>query len=221
LELLEIIEELRSKGSPERKQGQQRFGIRSENGFGVSMPDIRLLARKVGKNHALAQELWATQIHEAMILACLVDKAKEVDEKQIDFWTSQFYSWDLCDQVIGNLFVKTEFALAKAYEYTERREEFVKRAGFVFMAAMAVHQKKTPDFVFESFFPILIREAGDDRNFVKKANNWALRQIGKKNANLLEKAIETAEVLSEGSSPSARWIGKDALREFEKRNKPS
>lgn len=218
LNLHQILLELHKLADKDYLEGGKRFGIEARNGIGIRMPSIRLLARSIRKNHALALQLWETEIHEARILASLVDIPKEVSYDQIVFWTEDFYSWDLCDQVIGNLFVKTEFPLTMAIPLSERDEEFVKRAGFVMMAAMAVHRKELNDAAFFPFLDQIERKSDDPRNFVKKAVNWALRQIGKRNSILKNAAVETAERILLQENPSARWIARDALRELQKGN---
>jgi 3-methyladenine DNA glycosylase AlkD len=163
--------------------------------------------------------LWKTGIHEARILASLVDDPTLVTPEQIDLWVKDFNSWDLCDQVCGNLFDRTPFAIEKAMEFSASKEEFIKRAGFVLMAEYAVHNKTAKDGVFTALLPIIEREAWDDRNFVKKAVNWALRQIGKRNINLEAAAIECANrILTQNSKPG-KWIASNALNELTKKSK--
>jgi 3-methyladenine DNA glycosylase AlkD len=210
----EIIEQLKSLSNPEAVAGMARFGIKSDKTLGVSIPNLRKIARKTGKNHTLALQLWDSDIHEARILAGMVDDPEMVTEEQMENWVKDFDSWDVCDQCCLNLFDKTEFAYQKAIEWSERSEEFVKRTGFVLMAQFAVHDKKASDEDFMQFFPIIKREATDKRNFVKKAVNWALRQIGKRNLNLNDKAIEIAKEIQQLDSKSAKWIATDALREL-------
>lgn len=210
-----IIAELKAQSTPAHHQKFTRFGIDNTKALGVSMPKIRNLARHIGKNQELSLELWATGIHEARILASIIGDYKQVTPKQIDEWTNDFNSWDVCDQACGNLFVKTPFFLEKAIEYSSTEKEFVKRCGFVLMAEAAVHLKKEPDQTFIDFLPIMEREAGDQRNFVKKAINWALRQIGKRNANLHAHAIASADRILAQGNKKANWIALDALRELQ------
>jgi 3-methyladenine DNA glycosylase AlkD len=210
----EILERLRSLADPDSLEGMKRYGINTENAYGVSLYALRPLAREIGKDHELAQKLWDSGIHEARILAPMVDEPGKVTEKQMEDWVSDIDSWDICDQTCSNLFDKTSYAYKKAVEWSSRDEEFVKRAGFVLMAALSVHDKKALDEKFEEFFPMILREADDDRNFVKKAVNWALRQIGKRNIGLNKKAIKVAEKILEEDSKAARWISTDALREL-------
>jgi 3-methyladenine DNA glycosylase AlkD len=210
----EIIAELRSQENDHNRAGMARFGINTERALGISVTQLRQMAKKIGKSHELALELWDSGIHEARILASIVDRPDAVTEEQMETWAAGFNSWDIVDQVCGNLFDKTAHAWDKAAEWTERPEEFVKRAGFSMIAYMAVHLKKTEDREFERFFPIIERAASDDRNFVKKAVNWALRQIGKRSDYLRPQAIACAERIAQQDTKSARWIARDALREL-------
>ena len=191
-----------------------RYGINPDNAYGVSIPILRGLAREIGKNHALAGQLWSSGVHEARILAALVDEPSRVTGARMDRWARDFDSWDVCDQVCSNLYDKTEWAYPKALEWSGRPEEFVKRAGFVLMAALAVHDKVASDGLFEPFLPVIVREATDGRTYVKKAVNWALRQIGKRSQELNRKAIATAREVQRLDSRTARWIGADALRQL-------
>jgi 3-methyladenine DNA glycosylase AlkD len=210
----EIIKKLEREANPVNVAGMARFGINPDKTLGISIPFLRKLAKEIGKNHDLAKELWLSGIHEARILAGLIDDPNRVTEKQMARWVEDFDSWDVCDLVCSNLFDKTEFAHKKAFEWTTRDEEFVKRAGLVMMATLSVHDKKASDEEFEKFLPIIVREAKDERNYVRKAVNWALRQIGKRNRALNRKAIQTAEKIRRIDSKSARWIAADALREL-------
>ena len=212
--LEEILDVLHSQANPENVAGMARFGINPHNTLGVSIPELRALARQEGKDHSLALALWQTGIHEARLLASMVDDRQLVDEAQMEAWVQDFNSWDICDQVCSNLFDRTPFAYKKAKEWSARSEEFVKRAGFVLMAGLAVHDKKAADAAFEPFFPILVREACDEPNFVKKAVNWALRGLGKRNRALNQVAIRTALEIQKLDCKAARWIASDALREL-------
>lgn len=210
----EIIRKIESLADPGAVRGMARFGINPENTYGVSVPELRKMAKETGKDHALAGQLWASGIHEARLLAAFIDRPEMVTEAQMENWVSDFDSWDVCDQCCANLFDRTEFAHRKAAEWSEREEEFVKRAGFVLMATLSVHDKKAGDEAFIKFLPIIKREATDSRNFVKKAVNWALRQVGKRNFNLNRAAIATAEEIRQIDDKSARWIAADAVREL-------
>jgi len=209
-----ILRDLRALSNPKNLAGMARFGINPKNTLGVSVPQIREMARKAGKNHALAEQLWKSGIHEARILAGFVDEPQLVTEKQMESWVSEFDSWDVCDQVCGSLFDRTKLAYEKAEEWSTRKEEFVKRAGFALMAYLAVHDKKTSNDVFAKFLPMIKRGSDDDRNFVKKAVNWALRQIGKRNLALNKLAVRTAKEIQKMEPRSAKWIASDALREL-------
>jgi len=199
---------------PQNLAGMARYGIRTEKALGTSIPILRQLAKEIGSNHQLAQDLWQTEIHEARILACFIDSPGEVSEAQMEDWVKDFNSWDLCDQCCNNLFAKTVFAQQKALEWVNSKEEFIKRAGFVMMAVLAVHDKKADDNLFRDFLKYIIEGATDERNFVKKAVNWALRQIGKRNLALNREAIRTAERIQKLDAKSAKWIAADALREL-------
>jgi 3-methyladenine DNA glycosylase AlkD len=211
----EILSELKSLSNPEAVVGMVRFGINPNNTYGVSIPNLRMMAKEIGKDHLLAQQLWASGIHEARILASIVDRPDMVTEDQMESWVKDFDSWDVCDGCCMNLFEKIEFAYRKCIEWSSRKEEFVKRAGFVLMARLAVSDKKAEDIQFINFPPIIKREATDNRNFVKKSVNWALRQIGKRNINLNQIAIETAKDIQRIDSKAAKWIAADAIRELE------
>ncbi|HDL21038.1 MAG TPA: DNA alkylation repair protein [Nitrospirae bacterium] len=209
-----ILKTLKSLSNPEAVAGMARFGINPENIYGISIPNLRKMAGQIGKSHLLAEKLWVSGIHEARILACMVDESEKVSESQMERWVKDFDSWDVCDQCCNKLFVRTEVAYKKAIEWSNRSEEFVKRAGFVLMTQLAVHDKEAGDDTFDEFFTIIKREAADERNFVKKAVNWALRQIGKRNRNLNKRAINVAEMIRKIDSKTARWIASDALREL-------
>jgi len=201
-------------GDPKAAEGMTRFGIQSSNSFGVSVPKLRTLAREIGRDHPLARQLWETGLHDARLLATMVDDPRQVTDDQMDEWVRDFDSWDVVDGSCGNLFDKTPFAVAKAKEWCKREEEFVKRAGFVLMAELAVHDKKTKDQIFLDFFPLIIGGSSDNRNFVKKAVNWSLRQIGKRNLKLNKAAVSTALKIQKMESGAAKWIASDALREL-------
>jgi 3-methyladenine DNA glycosylase AlkD len=209
-----VLRRLRALANPANVAGMARFGINPSGTLGVSIPILRRIAREVGTDHALAAALWASGVHEARILAALVDDPARVSRAQMNRWAADFDSWDVCDQVCSGLFDRTPFAFQKALAWAERREEFVKRAGFVLMAALAVHDRQAPDAAFERCLPVIARHSTDERNFVKKAVNWALRQIGKRNPRLNRKAIARARVIQRLPSRAARWIAADALREL-------
>jgi 3-methyladenine DNA glycosylase AlkD len=208
------LKKLRSLGNERNRAGMARFGIETKDAYGISIPVLRKLAKDIGTNHALALELWKSEIHEARLLACLIDDPEKVTQGQMEHWAKGFNSWDVCDQCCGNLFDKTKYSRKKAIEWSSRKEEFVKRAGFVLMAALSVHDKNASDSEFVEFLSLIKKESRDDRNFVKKAVNWALRQIGKRNRFLNKKAVETAKKIAFMGTQSAKWIASDALREL-------
>lgn len=221
----EILKKLKSMSDTKAVDGMAKFGINPKNTLGVSIPNIRKMAKEIGVNHDIAQELWDSGIHEARLLACFIDDPAAVTKEQMENWIKDFDSWDVCDQCCSNLLDKTGFAWQKIVKLTKRKEEFVKRTGFALMACLSVHDKTATDKEFLKFLPIIKREATDERNFVRKAVNWALRQIGKRNKNLNKEAIKTAKEILKIDSKAAKWIASDALRELtsqsvQKRLKP-
>lgn len=211
-----IIEQLRAQGSERNRAGMGRFGINVERAFGMSIPSLRATARLIGRNHELALALWASGWHEARLLAVFTDEAERVTPEQMDRWAGDFNSWDITDQCCSNLFIRTPFAERKVREWAQREEEFVRRAAFAMIAAMAVHSKTMTDQDFRSMLMLVRAAADDERNFVRKAVNWALRQIGKRNMALHADAVATAEDIALRPSKAARWIARDALRELRK-----
>ena len=209
----EVLKEIKSLSTVEHFSKLAHFGINDSKALGVKIPLLRQLAKKLGKNHELALELWKTEVHEARLLATMIDDPKQVTENQFNSWVGDFNSWDMCDQCCG-LFSKTPYALVKIDVYSTAKEEFVKRTAFVLMCALVINNKKADNELFIPFFELIEREASDDRNFVRKAVNWALRQIGKRNEALRLKAIECAERVLKQESKSAHWIATDALREL-------
>jgi 3-methyladenine DNA glycosylase AlkD len=214
MDYTEIMAELKAVSNPEAVRGMARYGINPESAYGISIPTLRKLAGKSGKDAQLADHLWKSGIHEARILATMVAVPHSLSEEQMELWVTDFNSWDLCDQTCNNLFRRSRFAHLKARQWSERDEEFVKRAGFVLMACLAVHDKQAPDSTFGKYLEIIEREAHDHRNFVKKAINWALRQIGKRNDRLHSLAVDSALRISRVDSKAARWIAADALWEL-------
>ncbi|MDA4125121.1 MAG: DNA alkylation repair protein [Thaumarchaeota archaeon] len=214
MEAQEVIRELRSLADPGSLKGMARYGISTGSALGLAIPTLRRIARKTGRDHGLALELWKSGIHEARILAALVDEPAKVTERQMEAWVADFDSWDVCDGCCGSLFDKTPFAFSKALEWSKRKEEFVKRAGYVLMAELAVHDKAAPDAAFLRFFGAIERGASDPRNFVKKAVSWALRQIGKRNKRLNREALNFAARISGLEGGAARWVASDAAREL-------
>jgi 3-methyladenine DNA glycosylase AlkD len=211
----EIIERLKRKAKPANLAGMAKYGMSVEQRLGVSVPDMREIAKGVGKDHNLALKLWQTGIAEAKIVAALIDNPDELTEEQMDAWVKDFNSWDVCDQVCMNLFDKSPLAWKKVIDWSERDEEFVKRAAFSLIACLAWHDRKSEDERFIRLLPVIVKCSDDDRNYVKKAVNWALRHIGKRNLNLNKVAINTAKEIRRINSKAARWIASDAIRELE------
>ncbi len=210
----EVIAKLKDLGDPKAVEGMARFGITAKCVYGVSIPELRKMAKEIGKDQKLALKLWDHESRETRILAAMVGEPEKVSEKQMNMWVDGFDSWEVCDQAIMNLFEKTTYAYTKAFEWHKRDEEFVRRAGFVLMARLAVSDKKAGDEQFTQFFPCIKEKSSDERNYVKKAVNWALRQIGKRNLDLNAKAVKLGEEIGLLDSKSARWIAADALREL-------
>lgn len=205
---------IRAAASPENRAGMARFGITVDRALGVQIPVLRTIARDHRRDHELALALWATGGHEERLLAGFVDDPAKVTPEQMDAWVADFDSWDLCDQVVSNLLARTPHARDRLPTWIEDEREYVRRAGFVVVCALAVHDKAAPDETFLPYLPLVEAYAHDDRNFVKKAVNWALRQIGKRSPTLRTPAIACAERLAARRDPPARWIGRDALREL-------
>ncbi|MBM4166062.1 MAG: DNA alkylation repair protein [Ignavibacteria bacterium] len=211
----QILAMLHSLSNPRAKEALSYFKIESKNVIGISAPILKTLAKKIGKNHKLAQELWATNVLEARAIAVLIEEPHKVSEKQTESWLKDFDSWAIVDTACCYLFRLLPNAYEKVSEWTSREKEYEKRAGFSLMAYLAVHDKKESDAKFELFFPHIVRESTDERNFVKKAVNWALRQIGKRNVHLNTIAIRVAKEIHKRDSRSAKWIASDALRELQ------
>jgi 3-methyladenine DNA glycosylase AlkD len=209
-----VISKLKSMSNPKNVDGMARFGINPKNNLGISIYKLRPLGKEIGKNHELSLQLWKSGIHDARLLAVFVEDPKKVTEDQMELWAKDFDSWDVCDQVCTSLFDRTPFAWKKVYEWAKRDEEFVKRAAFSIIAGLCVHDKKSPDENFEKLFELIKRESTDGRNYVKKAVNWALRNIGKRNLSLNKKAIKVAKEIKNIDSKSAKWIASDAIREL-------
>ena len=210
-----VMEGLRSHRNPKNIAGMARFGIATKNTYGISVPVLRATAKEIGKDHILAGKLWSSGVHEARILASMIDDPALVTERQMDEWANEFDSWDVCDQCCGNLFDKTKYAYEKALEWSGNDREFVKRAGYALIAYLAVHDTDADDKTLAQFLPIIKKGSDDQRNFVKKSVNWALRQIGKRNLQLNRMAVITAKEIGELESKSAKWIAADALRELQ------
>jgi 3-methyladenine DNA glycosylase AlkD len=211
----DVLDRLQSKARPEQLEGMAKFGIAVERRLGVSVPDMRKLAKEIGMDHKLALELWRTGIAEARIVAGMIGDPARLTEKQMEEWVKDIDSWDVCDQVCMNLFEKTELAWKKIIDWSLREEEFVKRTAFSLIACLAWHDKKAGDEKFIELLPVITRAATDERNFVRKAVNWALRNIGKRNLYLNQAAIDTAREIQRLDSRAARWIAADAIRELD------
>jgi len=211
----QVIANLKQRANAQAVEGMARFGIRPAQALGVSIPTLRKMAKEIGRDQTLALALWDSGIHEARMLASWIPEPHLVSAELMEEWVSDFDAWDVCDQVCGNLFDKTPYAYQKAKEWCQREREFVRRAGFVLMAELAVHDKRAQDEGFIQFFPLIKRYAGDERNFVKKAVNWALRQIGKRNSRLRALALECAYEIQDMDSRTARWVARDALKELQ------
>jgi len=211
----DVLKRLKSKARPDQIEGMARYGMTAEGRLGVSVPEMRKLAKELGKDYDLALTLWKTGIPEARIVAALVGEPERLTEEQMEDWVKDINSWDVCDQVCMNFFDRSPLAWKKIVDWSARDEEFVKRTAFSLIASLAVHDKKATDQTFMDLLLLIKRESVDPRNFVKKAVNWALRSIGKRNLNLNKAALEAAEVISQLDSKSARWIASDALRELQ------
>jgi 3-methyladenine DNA glycosylase AlkD len=209
-----VLKSLKAKAKPDQLDGMARYGMTKEKRLGVAVPDMRRIAKEIGKDHRLALQLWQTGIPEAMMVASMVDTPPEVTAQQMEEWVRDLNSWDVCDQVCMNLFDKTHLAWNKVLEWAGRDEEFVRRAAFALIACLAWHDKRAPDEEFTKLLPAIKNGATDERNFVKKAVNWALRSIGKRNATLNAAALQVAREIQALDSRSARWIASDAIREL-------
>jgi 3-methyladenine DNA glycosylase AlkD len=212
--LEEVLNRLEAKAKPDQLQGMARFGMATERRLGVSIPNLREMSKELGKDHKLAVQLWETGIPEARILAAMVDEPDKLSEAQMEEWVTGINSWDVCDQVCQNLFEKSPVAWKKVVDWSKREEEFTKRAAYALLACLAWHDKDAEDAKFIGLLPVVKRGATDDRNFVKKAVNWALRNIGKRNPSLNKAATKAAKEILRIDSGTARWIASDAIREL-------
>ncbi len=210
----DILGQLKAKANPDNLPGMAKFGMAVDRGLGVSVPEMRRIAKETGKDHNLAVKLWKTGIADARIVASMIAVPEQLTGKDMDAWVKDINSWDVCDQVCMNLFEKAPLARRKIIEWSQR-EEFVKRAAFALIACLARHDKQAPDQEFLGFLAVIKRGASDERNFVKKAVNWALRNIGKRNMRLNKAAIKAAKGIQRLDSKAARWIAADALRELQ------
>jgi len=211
----EVLKKLKSKAKPDRLEGMNRYGMVAERRLGVSVPDMRKMAKELGKNHKLALKLWKTGIPEARIVAAMIDEPEKLTEKQMEDWVKDINSWDICDQVCMNLFEKTPLAWKKILDWSNREEEFVKRTAFALIACLAWHDKEAENEKFIKLLPVIKHGATDERNFVKKAVNWALRNMGKRNPKLNKAAIKAAREIRRIDSKAARAIASDAIKELE------
>lgn len=211
----EVLEKLKAGARPDQVAGMAKYGMTAERRLGVAVPDMRKIAKESGKDHQLALELWKIGIPEARIVAAMIGEPEKLTEQQMEDWVKDINSWDVCDQVCMNLFDKTPLAWKKIRDWSMREEEFVKRAAFALIACLAWHDKQAKDEVFIKLFPVIRQGATDERNYVKKAVNWALRHIGKRNPNLNRAAIKAAGEIQRIDSKAARWIASDAIRELE------
>jgi 3-methyladenine DNA glycosylase AlkD len=209
-----IVAELERRGSRRGVEGMARFGIVAKKAYGVSVSDLRSMAKKIGRDHALAAKIWKTGSQEGRMLAVLIDDPTLVTSRQMDAWARGFENWGDCDTACFHLFDKTPLAWKKIDQWSGRKEEFVKRASFALLASVALHDKKAPDAPFVKSLKLIERAANDERNFVKKGVSWALRGIGHRNPKLRAAAMKTAEKLARSDVASARWIGRDAIRDL-------
>jgi 3-methyladenine DNA glycosylase AlkD len=211
----ELLQRLESNANPDNVAGMARYGINVQRALGVSMPFLRAAAREAGKSHRVALRLWQSGIHEARILATLVEDPARIGPRQMERWARDFDSWDVCDQACQNLLWRAPGAFERAARWSRAKPEFVRRAGFTLMAQLAVKVKDEPDSRFESFLPLIAEAARDERRMVLKGASWALRQIGKRNPPLRAKAIGAAKAIGMRDSRPARWLARDVLRELE------
>jgi 3-methyladenine DNA glycosylase AlkD len=209
-----VVAELRRHGSRHNVEGMAHFGIRSADVYGVSKPKLDKIARDIGRNHDLGLRLWDTGNHDARLLGVLISESHRVTDNQMERWVKDFDNWDVCDGTCCHLFAHAAPAWKKALAWTRRKTEFEKRAGFAMAAYLAIHDKTAGDERFEPVLKAIEREAWDERNFVRKAVNWALRNIGKRNPRLNRRAIASAERIRKRGTRAGRWIAADALREL-------
>src|SRR5271155_965070 len=210
----EVLSELKKNADPKARAQLAYFGVNVPKAYGISAPVLHAFARHIGKDQEVAEGLWSSGIHEARILAALIGESEKVTAAQMERWVRDFNSWDVVDTACCYLYATAKPAWSKIYEWSNRSAEFQKRAAFSLAAYLSYKDRTAGDARFERFLPVIEREAHDERNFVRKAVNWALRNIGKRNLRLNAAAIRTAERIRQQDSPSARWIAADALREL-------
>jgi 3-methyladenine DNA glycosylase AlkD len=211
-----VVASLRRMGSARVRDGMARYGLPAENAFGVSVAAIQALAKRLGRSHELARELWDAEWFEARMLSAFVDEPERITAAQMDRWARAFDNWGICDTVCFHLFDRTPHAFRKVAAWARSKKEFERRAAFALLASLAGHDRTTPDGAFERCLPLVERYAGDERNFVKKGVSWALRRVGRRSPSLHEKSVALARRLADSAEPSARWIGRDALRDLGK-----
>jgi len=214
MEYENVLKKLKSMSDSKAVEGMARYGINPINNLGVSVYKLRKIAKEIGTDHKLALQMWNSGIHDMKLLACFIDDPKKVTNDQMDNWVLDFDSWDICDQACTSLFDLTPYAWDKIFQWASSDMEFIKRAAFSLIAGLSVHDKNTDDDMFTRFFPLIITNSIDERNYVKKSVNWALRNIGKRSLYLNKKAIEISNQIRRIDSKSARWISADALREL-------
>src|SRR5215831_2684443 len=219
LEVEEIVVELRQLGEPRRVAALRRSGVASP-AFGVALPALRSRGKRIGPNHRLALELWQEAVRERRLLASLIDEPERVTQTQMDRWAMSFDSWEICDQCCQNLFWRTPFALAKVLAWTRRPEEFVKRAGLVLVAVLAVHDEQAKDDIFVGLLPTLVAAADDERTYVYKGASWALRQVGKRNGHLRTHVLAGVAPRIDSDSHASRWVARDVTRELRPKGQP-
>jgi 3-methyladenine DNA glycosylase AlkD len=211
-----ILTTLYSRANPKSVEEMARYGIKStRNVLGVSSKFLFSLTKSIGTNQELALELWQTGVYEARILAALIADPKQMKKSTINAWVKDFDNWAICDGVCMHCFRDTPYGHELALKWVKQKKEFVRRAGFTMIATLCVNDKKCEDAVFLKYLPIIKKYATDERNYVKKAVNWALRQIGKRSLKLNAPAIRTAKEIRKLDSPAAKWIAADALRELQ------
>ena len=209
-----VLAALKAKATKRTRDGMARYAIPADHAWGVSLGDIRQIAKRAGQSHALAADLWATGVYEARMLAAFVDEPERVTVAQMDRWCRDFDSWALCDTLCFSLFDRTPHAFDRIARWADRDPELVKRAAFALLASLALHDKHSDDAPFAACLPLIERAASDERNFVKKGVSWALRGVGRRSAALNTAAVAVARRLAASSEPAPRWVGKDALREL-------
>jgi 3-methyladenine DNA glycosylase AlkD len=214
VELSQVLSELKRVGTPATRDGMARYGITARKALGVTMAQLKVIAGKLPRNHALALELWKSEWYEARMLATLIDDPGQVTPQQMEEWCRDFDSWAICDTACFKLFDQSPHAWAKVWAWSERKEEFVLRASFALLASLALHDRKTSDEPFLETLPLIEKSAWDNRNFVKKGVSWALRSVGSRSPDLHRACIELSTRLAASSNSAERWVGKDALKDL-------